>query len=394
MSVAIASATPTTFTASGGAIAITGTFELAESPFDVFLENVDTLDLVTVGTGLTSGDEVTLAGTVPALSAGTYTLSVFGQSTFDAWATLITVEGIVPGVTGVEPAWLSVAGGQIVVTGTFELGVDYYAELRGDTDVLLDGPVQSTDGTTLTFDLREDQAPEGVFELYVFIVVDETIEQDVPGSVAFTVSGTAVGPAGRGAAELLAQFASFLPHQYCGAEPLAAGQAAAMSLVESAVDDLREQGTIGLATGIWLTLAAHGHGILRATAESDDALRIRMRSVDDEVTRPALLAFVNALLAPDEAEMLEWWEHSYLDVELEGEGGLWLDTERLSGGPHSFLVLVPQRGWLSVGSFLDVNLWLDSTFLGPGAEDSVYASIINAVNRARAAGVFWRLCLT
>lgn len=398
MSVAISSATPTTFGAGGGSIAISGTFEPGESPFDVYLEHQTTFDLVAIGSALTSPDDMSLSATVPTgVPSGSYTLSVFGSVTFDAWATPIEVTGATYGVTGVSPASLSVDGGTLTVTGLFELGLDYYAELRQDgTEIDLVGPVQPTDGTTLVFELSPVTAAEiGIYELFVFVLVDDTIEEDVDGSATFEVTASTrpVFASGRGGSGLMTQFGAFLPHEYCGVEPLAAGLAAAVALAEAGADSLREQVTVELGADAWLTFAAQGQGIRRATAETDGSLRIRMRSVDDQLTRPVLQTTVDTLLETDNCQILEWWEHSYLDVELEGEGGLWLDSERLSGGPSSFLILVPERGWLSAGTYLDAELWLGRAFLGTSPEGGVYAAIINAVNRARAAGVFWRLCL-
>lgn len=400
MSVSITSASPTTFGPAGGAITVTGSFPSADTPFDVLLQNVDTTEQFYCATDVASGDEVTLLGTAPAdIPPGTYDLIVFGVTfdIYDAWGTQITVTGAVDAVvTGVSPASLSVEGGTVTITGTFELGVDYYAELRLGAEVAatLTGPVQSEDGATLVFDLPS--APEGDFQLYVFFLVDDVLPEDLPSSQAFTVTGLTrpVVASARSASGLKEAFGAFVPPEYCGIEPLAAGLGAALALAEAGGDSLREQATLELGAGTWLTLAARGQGILRATGEPDATLRLRMRSVDDQLTRPVLEEMVNAIIFPDVCEILEWFDHSYLDVELEREGGLWLDSERLSGGPSSFIILVPQRGWLSAGTFLDADLWLDTSFLGTESESGAYAAIINAINRAKAAGVFWRLCLT
>lgn len=193
--------------------------------------------------------------------------------------------------------------------------------------------------------------------------------------------------------ELLTQLRKLLPGHYEQAEALLAGFAAAMQLTEATIDTLRDLATIEDGTGMWLTLQAHGYGILRASGESDESLRIRLRAVEDQVTRPAIEAAVNRLIAPDVCRIVEWFDGPYLD------SGLWLDCSGawLSGGPQSFLVVIPRQGsGFSWGdSYLDNELYLDNegAYLAEGPEDPVYAAIINEVERIRAAGVFWRLVL-
>lgn len=202
----------------------------------------------------------------------------------------------------------------------------------------------------------------------------------------------------RSTAELLAQLRRLLPGHYESAEALLAGFAAAQGLAETAAEVLRDLATIEQGTGMWLTLHAHGLGIKRATGESDESLRIRLRAVEDQVTRIAIKAAVDRLLTPPDAcRIVEWYEGPYLDNE--NSAGLWLDNDGswLSGGPQSFLVVIPRQstGFEWGDSYLDSDLYLDSegAYLAEGPEDPVYAAIINEVERIRAAGVFWRLVL-
>lgn len=194
--------------------------------------------------------------------------------------------------------------------------------------------------------------------------------------------------------ELLAQLERLLPGYYQAAEPLLAAFAAALSEAEGATDILRPLATIGGGTGKWLTLQGHGIGVLRASGESDESLRTRIRYVEDQVTRSAIENAVNGIIAPDTCQIVEWWDQPYLDDE--SETGAWLDNQSLllSGGPQSFIVLIPpQSTGFSFGAFLNADLWLDSEFIGEATEDPAYAAIINDVERLRAAGVFWRLVL-
>lgn len=194
--------------------------------------------------------------------------------------------------------------------------------------------------------------------------------------------------------ELLAQLERLLPGYYDVAEPLLAGFAASTRLGEVAVDILRPLATIGGASGKWLTLQAHGHGILRASGEGDPSLRKRLRHVEDRLTPNAIKAAVDDLIAPDTCVIVEWFDAPYLDdPEV---SGVWLDNSSalLSGGRHSFLVLIPNQGTgFEFGEFLDTSLFLDGTFVGEATEAAEYAAIINEVERIRAAGVFWRLVL-
>jgi len=214
--------------------------------------------------------------------------------------------------------------------------------------------------------------------------------------------------------ELLDRLFSFLPPDYETAEPLLAAIAAAMEKAELAGDSLANVlpfgeaimalpsgGTVVYtgAEGIWLDLHAAGYGLARQPGETDGLLRDRLRLVADRVTRESILTAVNVLLIPFgvTATMLEWWEEPYLDVEESvAPGGLYLGSTFLSGGPNSFLVLVPVVGLgysVSGDPHLDVDAWLDSMFAGTDVQDPVYAAIIALIETLRAAGIRWRLII-
>lgn len=211
--------------------------------------------------------------------------------------------------------------------------------------------------------------------------------------------------------QLLDRLLSFVPPDHVTAEPLLAAVAAAFELAELAAEDLTgvlpwcpyvatlpDGSILSLpgAFGIWLDLHAAGYGLRRSPGESDDSLVARLRNVADAVTRPAILAAVDALLEPfgESATMIEWWEEPYLDVAEPIPGGLYLDSTFLSGGPNSFLLLVPDVGigyGVSPGPYLDIDTFLDTMFLGEDAQDPIYAAIVAEVERLRAAGIQWRL---
>lgn len=200
--------------------------------------------------------------------------------------------------------------------------------------------------------------------------------------------------------EILAQILQMLPDDYATGTPLLSGIAASQRQAEIVADTLAPLATIGSAAGSWLTLHADGIGIRRASGETDASLRFRLRNVEEQVTRAAILKAVNAVIAPDVARLIEWYEAPYLDDET--DTGLWLDSPatRLSGGPNSFLVLIPRQSTgFDFGSFLDdetiSGMWLDHSeqYIGESAEDPKYATIVAEVERIRAAGVFWRLVI-
>lgn len=200
---------------------------------------------------------------------------------------------------------------------------------------------------------------------------------------------------------ILRQYLAFLPPPYESATPLLAAFARALRDGEVTADDLVALVSFGGAEEIWLTLHAQGYGLLRGVNETDPALRIRLRNVDERLTRPSILAAVNALLAPFTAIpaiMIEWFEEPYLDIDetVPGtSGGFYLDSTFISGGRNSFILLVPRinDSQIAGGDGLDVDFFLDSSFLGSDSEDPVYAAIINEVERLRAAGIRWALVL-
>lgn len=193
----------------------------------------------------------------------------------------------------------------------------------------------------------------------------------------------------RSTADLLEQLERLVPGYYSAAQALLAGLAAALARAEVAVDELAASATIAGADSTWLALHARGYGIQPASAEAEGSVRARLRRVEDAVTKPAIKAAVDAIIAPDTCEIVEWWEGPFLDVD--DDTGAWCDTARMGGGPNSFLVVVPYG--FEDGEALDVDFYADSSFLGLGVDSPFVAAIINEVERLRAAGVFWRLVL-
>lgn len=88
-------------------------------------------------------------------------------------------------------------------------------------------------------------------------------------------------------------------------EPVFAGLAAQVHLLELTGELLVAGGLVGGADDIWLTLLAHGDGIDRATGETDADLRLRMRQPEKQVTPTAIEDRVNDLLASGTCQVIE-----------------------------------------------------------------------------------------
>lgn len=186
--------------------------------------------------------------------------------------------------------------------------------------------------------------------------------------------------------ELLERLEQFVPDSLRPLHPLFAGEAAALALAERFSSDAARAATWGGTESNWLSLHARSQGTRRRSAETDIELRARLRTPEAQLTRPAIQAGVDALMAEataDAALIIEWWESPYLGETFLGE-----DPEaRLSGGPHSFLVVLPA----SVGEVGAGEAFLGEGFLGEGyigvEEDALIGLIAGAVANRKAAGV-------
>lgn len=196
--------------------------------------------------------------------------------------------------------------------------------------------------------------------------------------------------------ELYNQLRRFLPDYYDVLDPVLWAMAAAMEVAADTSDDLADSATIEGAEGAFLTLLARGYGIIRATSESDDTLRTRLRNVEDKATRGAILDAVNAILAPftgDQAEMREHWD-----------AGIFLDDEAYVDDPetvlynehNAFTLLVPALEDVSTQDFYVDQSYADQSYTDAAPSDfsTVYAAIIAEVERLRAAGIRWWLVIS
>ena len=169
----------------------------------------------------------------------------------------------------------------------------------------------------------------------------------------------------RSTATILEQAERLVPYYDTSLRPLTAAIAAALSEAETQAEALAGAALFG-GSGQWLRLHAHGYGVQPAQGESDASLRARLRRVEDAVTPPAIIAAVNAIIDPLTCTLVEWFESPYHDIDYYD-----MPSTRLSGGPNTFLVVVPS-----------------------GVTDATLDVIVNEVNRIRAAGIRWALVRT
>ena len=175
--------------------------------------------------------------------------------------------------------------------------------------------------------------------------------------------------------EHLDQILRRLPPRYEASEAILSASAAQLALVlNNARDGFRATGFFEAAEAQWLTLHATGYGLVRATGETDASLRGRLRNVGDSLTRPALLAAVDALLVARgtavAAIMIEWFARDTVLDTLTFPYPFIISRSYLVTRTNSFIIIVPDFGDLT---------------------DPVYSSILNEVERLRAGGVRWSL---
>lgn len=190
---------------------------------------------------------------------------------------------------------------------------------------------------------------------------------------------------------LLAQLVRVLPAEYLPLRPVLAGIAAMLNAASVSVEDLVTATTANGAEDVWLRLFSAGYGVYPATSESDASLRDRLLHYDDQLTVAAILAVVNAILAPYTSGLATIHEHfrDHFVADLSAA-----DIDRIYDQRHAFTLMVPQVGEPYSGvAFADLAA-ADLMAVGTGdGWHPVYAAIVAVVNRIRAGGVRWWLVL-
>lgn len=133
------------------------------------------------------------------------------------------------------------------------------------------------------------------------------------------------------------------------------------------------------AEGAWLELHARDHGLSKQTDETDAQLRQRLRVPTDVVTRPALLAGVDAILA---AAGVVGGTASMIELSRDPEAA-WIGT---STGP----AIVSYIGLAPSGPRPTARVWHKNSFivvLPVGTPASVIASVQDYLRSSKGAGI-------
>lgn len=147
---------------------------------------------------------------------------------------------------------------------------------------------------------------------------------------------------GRPAHTIADRIFDFLPPSYSALD-LAVVHAGQLSLAEGAAGKLLDLTTVGGGVGTWLTLHGAGLGINRVEGESDASLRSRIRSFQDAVTEPAIVAALAATYADVTGIapfLIEWFDTCFADVDA------YCDTlsATVFDEPPAFAAVVPDPG--------------------------------------------------
>lgn len=204
-----------------------------------------------------------------------------------------------------------------------------------------------------------------------------------------------------------------------GTDAVLRGMAAAFERVEGSIETLFARTFIDRADASWLD--EHGNERSRprvrranpANDESDDLYRPRIKGWPDAVTRPAVLAAVNAVLVIGEARIEEWLPDSAFacptgSIDISAFAGectafssrrgfsLYIEPQAASTNDTAWAV---SNGAGSLESFAVQNTGDGSYPDDPGtfADRSnlewsgVYALVIETIKRTKAAGVAYRV---
>lgn len=165
--------------------------------------------------------------------------------------------------------------------------------------------------------------------------------------------------------------------------------------VELAVEAAVEQTYIDQATGRWLDLHGSERSKPRLTGEQDPPYRVRIRAIENMVTRPAIIARVAAMLlvtAP------KWYlfEHEN-DAPFYSRGAFLNRDARAFAEREAFTLFIPPQ----VPGFLDDAFYNRESFIGgkttdrgnfmgskvPSTGAQIYHELWTEMKRIRAAGV-------
>lgn len=170
-------------------------------------------------------------------------------------------------------------------------------------------------------------------------------------------------------------------------------QAIAKILEESQLDveDQQEQTFILKATAPYLDLHGYERTVSRLSGELDPqyAIRIRLKSLISQLSKPAIKALVDALLIKGQCSIREDFEGSiFVDRnEFVNRGSIVIEPI-----DNTFTILVDKQ-MRDPYSFVDREHFVDrEDFVGSSeSSEYVFDLILNAVNENKALGVFYRI---
>lgn len=142
------------------------------------------------------------------------------------------------------------------------------------------------------------------------------------------------------------------------------GYAVMVGAFHTQVDEWLSFTFVRTATGIWLDQHARDRGTTRRVDESDATLQARLSTLEDVVTRPALLAHVNDILIgsgyPGTAAMVELRrDKGFVASTAAGESMAFASRGYRagnSGRPHRFIVILPYDTDEATGAAVDEYL--------------------------------------
>lgn len=170
---------------------------------------------------------------------------------------------------------------------------------------------------------------------------------------------------------------AILPEEYHADSSLIRGIAKGLNKVEIDVDTLVAQSKLDTASDSVLTLRAKGHGMPRASGESDPALRERLKTFGGAVIPASICDVVLPILQTVDAGATCTLREHWTDGPDNGEGA-WIDQafvgqNRIFSIPDGFTVEISGAG------------------LPASLDDPIYNSAVNAVERVRPHSARWFL---
>jgi hypothetical protein len=194
-------------------------------------------------------------------------------------------------------------------------------------------------------------------------------------------------------AEWYKKLKAFVPEWYFENEHFQVGHfqalAKLLAQIQADADDSIEQTFIDTADGGYLDLHGSERTVPRFTGELDAPYRPRIKAITNTVNRPALKALVDSLLVVGECIITEDYENSLFFSRGVYQNRAFLLITNL----YNAFTIVLENQTHEPYSFLDRGAYMSrGDYMGElAAPQELFESIVSAVNKAKAFGVFYRL---